>query len=104
MSARRSQPPSTFGTGSHPNLTFEVPNEWLEAVARRAAELVLEAQAAQANGASRWLNTAEAARHIGAKPARIHELVARQILRPRRDGRRLLFDRAMLDRYLESSR
>lgn len=52
---------------------------------------------------SPWLNAEQAARHLACPRGRIHDLAALGLLKPRRDGRRLLFKRADLDAYLERS-
>lgn len=49
-----------------------------------------------------WLTADQAAAHLGCKRDRIYDLVQIGRLTPRRDGRRVLFKRADLDRYLES--
>jgi excisionase family DNA binding protein len=79
-------------------LLVTLTDEQVELIARRAAEL-LPAPAPQS-----WLDTAGAAAHLACTRDRIHDLVALSKLEPRRDGRRLLFRRADLDAYLESSR
>jgi excisionase family DNA binding protein len=83
------------------DLALTLPDELLEQIAERAAELVLERQAATA---SPWLSTKDAAAYIGAPPGRVHDLVQLGKLEPRRDGRRLLFRREELDAYLENGR
>jgi excisionase family DNA binding protein len=82
------------------SLTIELPDEVLELIAERAAELVA---ARQAPTAAAWLDTKGAAEHLACSTARIHDLVQARALRPRRDGRRLLFKRSELDDYLEGS-
>lgn len=82
-------------------VALDVPDELIDAIAERAAAIVLAAQNTPA--APRWLDTKSAADHLSCPPSRIHDLVALQKLTPRRDGRRLLFDRADLDAYVESS-
>lgn len=72
----------------------------VRAIAEQAAAIVTEQQAPTATP---WLSTEQAADYIAAKPGRIHDLVALGKLTPRRDGRRLLFRRSDLDRYLEES-
>jgi excisionase family DNA binding protein len=87
----------------HPNaprLALDVPEELIEAVAQRAAAIVL---AAQAPVGSPWLSTEEAAEHLRCPRSRIHDLTALGKLTPRRDGRRLLFRRDDLDAYIEAS-
>jgi excisionase family DNA binding protein len=77
--------------------SLPIPEEFLEAVARRAAELVQVEQVPR----SPWLNTEQAAEYIAASTGRIHDLVSLRKITPRRDGRRLLFRREDLDHYLE---
>jgi excisionase family DNA binding protein len=79
-------------------ITLDVSSEFVEMVARRAAEIVAAGQSL-----SPWLDTKGAAEYLACEPARIHDLVALKRLHPRRDGRRLLFKSADLDDYLESS-
>jgi excisionase family DNA binding protein len=67
------------------------------------ADLVAERLQPAAPDSSPWLDTTGAADYLAAKPARIHDLVALGKLKPRRDGRRLLFARADLEAYLEAS-
>jgi len=80
------------------SLALELPDELVERIARRAAELVTERQTASA---SPWLSTRDAADYLAAPVSRIHDLVQLRKLRPHRDGRRLLFKRSDLDAYLE---
>lgn len=56
------------------------------------------------NGPSKWLTTKEAAEYLRTSTGRIHNLVSAGRLHPSRDGRRLLFNRHRLDRYLENNR
>jgi excisionase family DNA binding protein len=83
------------------NFALELPDELVEQIAARAAELVTERQEANV---SPWLNAENAAAYIDAPVSRVHDLVQLRKLEPRRDGRRLLFRREALDRYLEDSR
>jgi excisionase family DNA binding protein len=91
--------PAPFGADER-SIRLDVPPEIIEAVARRAAEIVA---AEQSSAVSPWLSTEQAAEYIAAKPARVHDLVALGKLTPRRDGRRLLFKRSDLDAYVEGS-
>lgn len=50
-----------------------------------------------------WLDARGAADYMACPVSRIHDLVQLQKLSPRRDGRRLLFRRDDLDRYLEGA-
>lgn len=52
---------------------------------------------------SAWLDTRGAAAHLSCSVDRVHDLVGLGRLRPRRDGRRLLFRRDELDAYVEGS-
>ena len=83
------------------NVAVELPDAVLEAIASRAADLLAERQTASA---SPWLDTKGAAEYLAAPVSRIHDPVQLGKLTPRRDGRRLLFRAADLDRYLEANR
>jgi excisionase family DNA binding protein len=85
------------------SVAFELTPAQLDTIAERAAEILAERQGTTASAASPWLSTAGAAEHLATTPARIHDLVQSRALRPRRDGRRLLFKRDELDAYLEAS-
>ncbi len=80
------------------DLALTVPDELLERIAQRAAELVAERQAASV---SPWLDADGAAAHLATSRGRIYDLVQLRKLTPRRDGRRLLFRPDELDAYLE---
>ena len=83
------------------NFALAVPAEFVEAVARRVAELL----ALQAGvSADPWLGVEEAAAHISAPTSRVYDLKARGELEFRKDGSRLLFRRSWLDAYLERGR
>jgi excisionase family DNA binding protein len=69
--------------------------ERLEPILRRR----LDAQPKRDVGG--WVNTRGAAEHLACGTDRIHDLVARGVLKPRREGRRLLFRRSDLDACLE---
>lgn len=64
----------------------------------RAAEILAESQ--RAAPASPYLNTAEAAEYLRAKPHRIHDLVHRGDLPVIKDGSRSLYRREDLDALL----
>jgi excisionase family DNA binding protein len=53
-------------------------------------------------GPTPWLSTEDAARHLACSRDRLYDLVQLGKLKPRRDGRRLLFKLADLDSYLET--
>jgi excisionase family DNA binding protein len=89
-----------------PELTLEVPAGWLDAVAQRAAEIVLahdERRCVRA-AASPYLNVAEAAEYLRAKPQRVYDLLSSRRLTRFKDGSRTLVSRAELDAYLENGR
>jgi excisionase family DNA binding protein len=50
-----------------------------------------------------WIGVREAAEHLGCKPQRIYDLVSQRRIPHERDGSRLLFKRADLDRWLSRS-
>ena len=79
----------------------------LEFVADRVADLVVEHLAEKDGGPSPWLNSREAAEYLRLDPRtgpkRMSELHRTGSLRCARDGTRLLFRRAWLDDYMESS-
>jgi excisionase family DNA binding protein len=76
-------------------LALTLPPEALEAIAARAAELVLE-RLGQTNGASPWMTRAQAAAYLGLPLSRLEK--DRRIPN-HRDGRRVLYHRGELDRY-----
>lgn len=82
-------------------LSLDIPDELVERIARRAADIVAEREQ-KAPSAPQWLDTAGAAEHLACSKGRIHDLVQLRKLRPRRDGRRLLFKREELDAYVEN--
>lgn len=83
-----------------PGLALTVPPDVIEAVAQRAAQLVV-AQLATADDA--WLDVDGAARYLACKPKRIYDLTSQRRLPAHRDGSRLLFRRSELDAYLEAA-
>jgi excisionase family DNA binding protein len=80
-------------------LTLDLPDEVIERVAERAAEILADRQT---TASTPWLDTRGAAEHLCCNTSRIHDLVQARKLTPRRDGRRLLFKRSELDDYLEA--
>jgi excisionase family DNA binding protein len=79
------------------NANVTLPEEFVQQVAARAAELL------DAREADPWMDVDEAAAHLRCGRQRIYDLVSQERLVPGRDGRRLLFRRSELDRYLETS-
>jgi excisionase family DNA binding protein len=86
-------------------MTITLTDDQLDEIARRAAALV-ETQPAPSQP---WLDVTEAARYLGYASdlrrgkRRLYDLVARNELPCRRDGRRLLFRSEWLDAYLEQT-
>jgi excisionase family DNA binding protein len=76
----------------------------LDALAPRIAARVAALLAERMAGASPWLDTKQAADYLACSQDRLHDLVARRVLQPGRDGRRLLFKRSDLDAYVEAGR
>ncbi len=76
------------------DLRVEIPDELVDRIARRVAELQ------EPNGQAPYLNVEQAAAYLAAPASRVYELVERRRLRVHRDGRRLLFTRADLDACL----
>lgn len=74
-----------------------VPDELVEAVARRAAELAADMLAPEP-----WLDVAAAGEHLACPPSRVYALVSAGRIPVHRDGSRLLFRRAELDRWVEA--
>jgi excisionase family DNA binding protein len=83
-------------------ITLDIPEDLLEQIARRAADLLAERR--PSNGLSPWLSAQEAADRLRCDRDRIYDLIALGKLIPRRDGRRVLLHRDDLDAYLEASR
>lgn len=83
-------------------LTFTLPAELVEQIARRVAEIMLEREPAKA-AEQRWLTVAEAAAYIGAKPQRIYDLRSSGRLSRTGDGSRGLVDRRELDEMVEAT-
>jgi len=86
-------------------LALQLPDELLDEIAQRAAALLAE----QARAPEPWVDVDGAARHLGYSDnvergkRRIYDLVSRGELHPERDGKRLLFRPADLDRYLKGT-
>ena len=81
--------------------SFEAPDGLIEAIARRAAELVAERQA---RSPEPWVGVPEAAAHLGCKRQRIYDLVHYKDetrIPHRKEGGRLLFKLSLLDRWIE---
>jgi len=81
------------------DFALTVPPELVNAIARRAVELLREQ--VPATPASPYLTVEEAANYLRCTSRqRIYDLVHQGALVPRRDGKRLLFHRDTLDAHL----
>jgi excisionase family DNA binding protein len=78
------------------NFTVDLPDELVERIAQRAAELV----AAPASEAEGYLDVDGAADFLACPKSRIYALVNAKRLPHYRDGSRLLFDRGELRTYV----
>jgi excisionase family DNA binding protein len=83
-------------------VSFSLPAEAVEAIARQAAELVLERLELSSSGrpASPWLTVSEAAELLRCKPQRIYDLRSSGRLSGDGDGDRALIRRDELERYI----
>ncbi len=82
-------------------LTVDMPDELLERIARRAAELLADgAASAIADSAADYLDVAGAAAFLACPKSRIYSLVSARRIPFHKDGSRLLFDRAELRAYV----
>jgi excisionase family DNA binding protein len=81
------------------DLTITLTPQQLDAIADRVAALLADRQPPD----RRYLTAEQAADYIATSRERIYDLVETGKLTPRRDGRRLLFRRADLDRYLDGA-
>ena len=85
-------------------LAVAVPAELVRAIAEEVARVLEERGAIVRPPASPYLDVDGAARYLGnASRQRLYDLVSTGRLEPMRDGRRLLFARAELDRYLQGA-
>jgi excisionase family DNA binding protein len=87
------------GNGAAPGLSLGVPPELVEAIAQRAAEIVLEQQGAAAEPPG-YLDVDGAAAFLACPTSRIYRLVSAKRIPHHRDGSRLLFDRGELRDYV----
>ncbi|MCA9310607.1 MAG: helix-turn-helix domain-containing protein [Phycisphaerales bacterium] len=72
----------------------------LEAIARRAAEIVAAASAQQSDPRSPYLTIAEAAEFLRTRRQRVDDLLSERLLTRVKDGGRTLIARAELEAYL----
>ena len=84
-------------------LALQLPDDLLDEIARRAADLLAERTARP----EPWLSVAGAAEHLGYNgnvergKRRVYDLVSRGELHPKRDGTRLVFRPSDIDNYLQ---
>jgi excisionase family DNA binding protein len=81
-------------------LTLQLPPELIDAIAERAARLVLETLNDQRPLASPYLTIPEAAAYARCKRQRIDDLLSARRLTRYKDGRRTLILKAELDAWL----
>lgn len=81
-------------------LSLELPDEVLEMIAARAAAIIAERTAPPADDG--FLDAEGAAAFLACNIGRIYALTHAGRLPHRKDGRRLLFDRAELRAYVEA--
>lgn len=85
-------------------LPIAIPEETLDALAARVAEIVL-ARIEAPEPASEWLDSGGAACHLGVSTKRIYDLRSQRSLEPDGyDGRTPLYRRESLDAYARSAR
>jgi excisionase family DNA binding protein len=80
------------------DLALAIPPELVEAIAERAAELLVEQLPAEVES---WLGVKAAAEYLDCEPHRIYDLRRAGRLPCRKDGSRLLFRRSDLDAALD---
>jgi excisionase family DNA binding protein len=80
-------------------ITIPLPAEVVEAIAQRAAELVLERHGL-ASPASPYLTVAEAAEYLCCKRQRVDDLLSSGRLTRHKDGSRTLISRAELETHV----
>jgi excisionase family DNA binding protein len=83
-------------------IKLTITDEAIEAIAARAAELVLE-QIGREPETSPYLSVAEAADYLRSSKQRVYDLLSSGRVTRRKDGARVLVERAELDRYLASN-
>lgn len=79
-------------------LEVELPDDFLEAIAARAADLVSERL--ESEPASPYLSIPEAAEYLRSSRQRVYDLLSSGRLTRFKDGARVLVSRVELDRYL----
>ena len=85
------------------SLSINLPDDVLEQLAQRVADILEERGAAGAGArtADRWLTVDQAAAYIGSRPQRVYDLRSSGRLTKHGDGARALVDKIELDNLLE---
>ncbi|HEU6443769.1 MAG TPA: helix-turn-helix domain-containing protein [Gaiellaceae bacterium] len=93
-----------MAAGTPHQLTLVVPEELLQALAARTAELGLARTKATALSESPWLDFEQAMGYLHFSRDRLYKLTAARAIpfRKKRNGQGLLFHRDELDRWLEA--
>ena len=81
-------------------LAFALPPALIDAIADAVADRLAGQASGSRSTASPYLDVDEAAVYLRCGKQRIYDLVHDGKLKPRRDGRRLLFHRDVLDGYV----
>jgi excisionase family DNA binding protein len=82
------------------SIALELPEELLDAVAKRAAQIVLE----QTSEPDEWLTSDQAAQYLKCGRRRIFNLVSDGRIPVHREGVRLMFLKSELDAWIKSGR
>lgn len=85
-----------------PPLAIELPDELLEHLAARVAELLAEREHGTQDLDSGFLDVTATAEFLSCPMSRVYALVSANRIPHHRDGSRLLFDRAELRAYVEN--
>jgi excisionase family DNA binding protein len=80
------------------SLSLDLPDELVETIAERAADLVAAREAPTA--ASPWLSVEQAAEYLAAPTSRLYRLVHMRRIPFEKEGARLLFNRVELDAWI----
>jgi excisionase family DNA binding protein len=81
-------------------LELTLPPEVLEALAQRAAELVVGMVAAGPARAEPWISVEQAAAHLCCPKSRVYSLVSARRIPYQKDGSRVLFKASELDAWV----
>lgn len=80
-----------------------IPPEYIEAIAQRAAEIVLERQSSSGGDVGELLTVEEAAAYLRCKPQRIYDLRTSRRLPSTSEGGRAIVRRGDLDRLVQDA-